>query len=592
MNEKAASMAPEVQKLARCDLVMQGGITSGVVYPGAVLELASKYRFENIGGASVGAIAAAITAAAEYGRQNGHDGKQGAGFGAIKAVPRFLGKNLLSLFQPHQELKSLFSVFVALGKRDRSAIIQAVASDYRGSLLLGAIAGIGFATAAIGWPSAIGEWFVAGVFGLIGAISGLLTKLYYDAFIALPKHDFGMCPGATQDGYNDPALCNWMADIINQAAGRAKDDPPLTIADLKEKGITLQTTTTDLTTRRSYTLPITTNEFAFKPKEFKEIFPDKIVNFMRKSSSVVNSDTWGKHNNDDEEKLYYFSMDNLPIVVCARLSLSFPILFKAVPLYRVDYLRPGPVEKQVVRCLFSDGGISSNFPVHFFDRFLPDTPTFGIALGELNQDKKCPPPSIADRIFLPIEPRAGRLLPTQTIKGLSGFAAAILENAKDWQDTLQSTLVGYRERIVTIKLEENEGGLNLAMPKPLIDQLSEYGVVAGKRIVDEFNIDDHRWRRFLTEMPALERALMEFAEGWDSTQHAQTYPDIVKSGDQRDGYDNFSTNQLLDLHARGETLAQIGRVLCRRPAQASVQQRVPQQRTRLQNRPDLQPSDP
>src|SRR5439155_1651064 len=43
-----------------CDVVMKGGITSGVVYPGAVLELAKRYRFRSIGGASAGGIAAAV----------------------------------------------------------------------------------------------------------------------------------------------------------------------------------------------------------------------------------------------------------------------------------------------------------------------------------------------------------------------------------------------------------------------------------------------------------------------------------------------------------------------------------------------------
>ena len=51
-----------------CDIVMKGGITSGVVYPLALVELARKYRFCNIGGTSAGAIAAAAEASSEYGR--------------------------------------------------------------------------------------------------------------------------------------------------------------------------------------------------------------------------------------------------------------------------------------------------------------------------------------------------------------------------------------------------------------------------------------------------------------------------------------------------------------------------------------------
>ncbi len=38
-----------------CDVVMKGGITSGVVYPTAIAGLAQRYRLRNIGGASAGA---------------------------------------------------------------------------------------------------------------------------------------------------------------------------------------------------------------------------------------------------------------------------------------------------------------------------------------------------------------------------------------------------------------------------------------------------------------------------------------------------------------------------------------------------------
>jgi hypothetical protein len=54
-----------------CDLVMKGGITSGIVYPPAVIEMARWYRSRSIGGTSAGAIAAVVTAAAEYGRASG-----------------------------------------------------------------------------------------------------------------------------------------------------------------------------------------------------------------------------------------------------------------------------------------------------------------------------------------------------------------------------------------------------------------------------------------------------------------------------------------------------------------------------------------
>ena len=81
-----------------CDVVMKGGITSGVVYPHALCELAVTYRFSKIGGTSAGAIAAAAAAAAEHGRER-------RGFEKLAALPAWIGDgdNLLGLFQPQVE---------------------------------------------------------------------------------------------------------------------------------------------------------------------------------------------------------------------------------------------------------------------------------------------------------------------------------------------------------------------------------------------------------------------------------------------------------------------------------------------------------
>lgn len=49
-----------------CDLVMRGGITSGVVYPKAIAKLSQHYHFQSIEGTPAGVIAAAVTAATEY----------------------------------------------------------------------------------------------------------------------------------------------------------------------------------------------------------------------------------------------------------------------------------------------------------------------------------------------------------------------------------------------------------------------------------------------------------------------------------------------------------------------------------------------
>ena len=97
---------------------MKGGLTKGIVYPKAIALLARRYRFRSIGGTSAGAVAAAITAAAEFNRR--HTGTR-AGFDTLSHLPEELQENipgtrhskLLSLFQAQTGTKRLFSTLVA-----------------------------------------------------------------------------------------------------------------------------------------------------------------------------------------------------------------------------------------------------------------------------------------------------------------------------------------------------------------------------------------------------------------------------------------------------------------------------------------------
>ena len=87
------------------DMVMKGGITSGVVYPLAACELGKQYRFRNLGGSSAGGIAAAF-AAAEYARDDN-------GFQRLADVPTLLGTNLEKLFKPSPGTAAVFNLMKA-----------------------------------------------------------------------------------------------------------------------------------------------------------------------------------------------------------------------------------------------------------------------------------------------------------------------------------------------------------------------------------------------------------------------------------------------------------------------------------------------
>lgn len=100
MTSSSEVSTANLHPLRECDLIMKGGITSGVIYPRAAVHLAKTCRFRNVGGASAGAIAASMVAAAEYGRDS-------AGFEKLNQLPTDLGADLKSLFQPSPETEPM-----------------------------------------------------------------------------------------------------------------------------------------------------------------------------------------------------------------------------------------------------------------------------------------------------------------------------------------------------------------------------------------------------------------------------------------------------------------------------------------------------
>lgn len=553
--------------LKRCDLVMKGGITSGVVYPRAVIELSKEYRFENIGGTSAGAIAAVVTAAAEYGRDSG-------GFERVGKLPDELSQTLLQKFQPLPHLRPLFALLLAALSKRWTTVLTALLTGYRKSAALGALPGLVILLLALSSQSS-GYC----VLGLLLAVAGGLAAPVYSAIrqvtSALPEADFGLCSGLTQPGTDGPALTDWLAETIDRVAGLGPGDPPLGIADLRLRDIRVNTVTTDISTHRPYALPMGNRLHFFSEREFRRLFPKRIVDAMVTASKRVETE-------DKSRDLHYFNVENMPLVVMARMSLSFPGLISAVPLWRYDYtLVNASGDEQLVRCLFSDGGLSSNFPVHFFDRFLPHTPTFGISLGEHNPLRA---KTGDDRIVLPLKAIQGQLLPTRGVKGIFGFVMALFGSAKDWQDSLQSILPGYRERIVTVNLTEDEGGLNLAMPAERIRDLTRYGELAGQEIVGKFELDEHRWRRYLVEIRAIDDMLRDFAEAYD----AEPQPGSMAYADLAVDYEPQSFGQLTRkereaIKDKAERIAELGRELAGLVPLKDMDKRLPRSRSRLRS---------
>lgn len=537
-----------------CDLVMKGGVTSGVVYPLAVCELAKVYNFKNIGGTSAGAIAAAAAAAAECGRRR----NQGTGFVGLEKLPEWIGQpgRLLNMFQPNRPTRALFNIVMAalnpksvLGKV--IAVIWQVVKSFPITVLL-----------LVGAVWAIHRWLLADLVGLtylyamavtliaavvVFAIVALLF-LYQQLTRTLPANFYGMSR-AYDEALGDTAaiapLTNWLTTFLNELAGKPLQQGPLTFGELYDappasgdpesrgqdyRAINLEMMTTALNHGRPYRVPFQKPDtvFFFCLEDMRRLFPPRVVQHMIDHATPM----------DDDDKLpeapgcsRLYRMPaarDLPVVVATRMSLSFPVLLSAVPLYAVDFGRKrnqdrikAPVAE---RCWFSDGGISSNLPIHFFDGPLPLWPTFAINLKPFHPDFQ----GEAHAVFLRDNSSTNvQVAWTRFEKGtLPEFLWAIIDTMQNWQDSTQSRVPGYRDRLVHVSQAKNEGGLNLNMPLDTVKRLAQRGRVAGEQLVARFGTNaetlesgwtEHRWTRF--------RTCMELTEVWigrlaDSYLHA------------------------------------------------------------------------
>ena len=537
-----------------CDIVLKGGITSGVVYPLALVSLAEKYRFSNIGGTSAGAMAAVAAAAAEYGRHI-----ENAGFDRLARIPGELGPNLLSMFQPTPALKPLFDIFVAaLKAKTKTGRIIAITSAAIGGYWLSALLGLlpGGLVALIALAIGGGTGFVA--FGMLLALTGLVAGVVWQLVKAantdLVGSDFGLCPGIRQPYSSRDGFTDWLARLIDEAAGN-ETGRPLTFGDLAappdgRPAIQLAMMTTSLMEKRPYTLPMPEDHrFVFEKGEWARIFPERVMAFL-----TTQCDRFTPPAGEAGEYYHFPDLARLPLIVGARMSLSFPLLISAVPLWRRDFTLLEEAERNKLRrCLFSDGGLSSNFPIHFFDRLLPNTPTFAISLDDYDEKRN------RDDVWLPASSGSGSQLPVQPFDGLGGFLMRLLMSAKDWQDNLQSTLPGYRERIAHVVLKPEEGGLNLTMDEATIRKLVNYGERAGETLCDEFDLDGHRWRRFLVALARMEETLDEVAKAYEGVPGGpEAFGDFLKRYSGEAASYRQDATRLAEMLKRGAELAASG----------------------------------
>jgi hypothetical protein len=360
---------------------------------------------------------------------------------------------------------------------------------------------------------------------------------------ALPANYYGFCTGfGREEPIQRKQLTRWLSDLLDDLSGKTGDGEPLLFGDLwgpggrDEPELNLEMITTNLTLGRPYKLPFDDppedgdphaggQRFFFKPAEFRELFPAHVVDHMLACARDEDPDA------DVEQLCPLPEAASLPVIVATRLSLSFPFLLSAVPLY---LRRPAPEahEDAYAPCWFSDGGICSNFPVHFFDSPLPRWPTFAINLRPLPGGQAVPEDPCADTWMA--DPESDRRIDlkeewftywdTGSSTAVIGFLGAVLDTMQNWRDSAQLGVPGYRDRVVHIGLRPNEGGINLAMSAQMISLLGQRGRCAGARLKECFARrqpgedywDAHRWTRFRASAAAIESLLLRVHKGYES----------------------------------------------------------------------------
>ena len=550
--EQTAATEPEVPapgQLADCDLIMKGGITSGVVYPRAATHLAQKYRFRNLGGASAGAIAAAFVAAAEFGRASG-------GFARLDEIPTELGSRLATIFQPSAATAPMHRVllaFIAKNATKRSKV-AAVWSAVRALAGWGALVAFG-AVALVGAGLALlwqlldrgpFDWWAAALNFLLWLPVAVLAGVAVGGWLAVKEamrrveaNGFGLC-----DGHSTPGpvpLTDWMHTQLQDLAGLPAGSPPLTFGQLwgakavadyvkyvgdgselglkpfrrgilrRQRVIDLVVMTTNLTQRRPHRFPFESRRFYWCRSCLSRYFDDAVLNHLA-CFDGAGDDPPASRAVEVAGRLRTITMTcplhpstvvrplpspaDVPVLVGARLSLSFPGLISAVPLQFIDYARK-PEHVAMVIAWLSDGGIASNFPMHLFDSPFPGRPTFGFDLQPMTVEHGSEPVIIPQR-------RGGG--PSHGLSGLLGFAKAILETMQNWSDSTQLGMNTFSDRVPEIRLSKDQGGINLTMPPTVVTEIADRGAAAAA-LLDPFDLPSHQQDRAEMSLRLLDELL-------------------------------------------------------------------------------------
>lgn len=408
----------------------------------------------------------------------------------------------------------------------------------------------------------------AGIVALVaGWVVAVVLRLIQKFTIAVPENLFGICRGLGESDVH-PGFTDWLADRIDDIAGLPVDSRPLRFGQLwtgttatgngaNDRHIDLRMITTCLSEGRPYEMPWDARRFFYDPQQWRTLFPEQVVRALEAAPSLTAPDDEDETEWRWEEEIAAArdtrlrrlpDAEHLPVIVAARLSLSFPLLISAVPLWTIDRRHPQSRDTmqryrdalktdapppasglQFRQEWFTDGGFCSNFPVHLFDAALPSRPTFAINLGRFPNDGQ-PDPDQRENVEWAKDNRAipptSIEIPERGFGAIGAFGAAAVNTARNWQDSSYLDQPGYRDRIVRVLQTKREGGLNLHMDAPTIDGLADRGRIAATVIIQQFTQpryprsnpvatgwDNHRWVRYRALLSLLPDWVASYARG-------------------------------------------------------------------------------
>jgi hypothetical protein len=306
-----------------------------------------------------------------------------------------------------------------------------------------------------------------------------------------------------------PAVAEWLADRIDDLAGMpytaaGEPRPALTFGQLwrgtihgpnvdcaplseqaRKRVINLELMTTNISQGRPYRLPfqaraqadpIGGTRWLFCTTCLKDVLAERVVDQLGKAPGADPAHLSCPRHEDVDLRCLPEPWD-MPVAMAARMSLSLPGLIAAVPLCSppsADSSRDGPLPQW-----FSDGGITSNFPIHLFDALLPRWPTFGLNLQEF-------PPGPGKKVFIPPQNSTTSTEAWAPVYSTFRFLGSILDTFLGWRDTMQSALPGFRGRIAHVRQGRDEGGTNLFMRCETIEELAHRGQRAGTKLLNRF----------------------------------------------------------------------------------------------------------